>query len=433
VLLFLLSCVALGAQGVNPPAQPFYLHQGDTVVFYGDSITAQRHYTQLVATYVTTRFPHMQVTFYNAGVGGDRVSGGGGGPIDRRLARDVFPFRPNVVTIMLGMNDGSYRALDEKIESTYSQGYEHIVQSLQQTLPGVRLTLLGPSPYDEVTRPPNFPGGYNRSLIRFGEIDSQLAQKYHASYIDLNAPFVAALTRGQALSATGIQLLVPDRVHPELLAHWFMAEAILKGWGAQAIVSAVTIDAAKKAVVETENAHVTELEAAPQVPVQSATQSVPPIVTPTLSWTELDDALPLPVDDSNAGFRFLRQITDIVQSLDQQPLRILSLQPGSYELSIDGNKVGAYTDAEWARGVNLATLGTPMHGQANYVQWAISDRDTIHDARYLLLNSEEKSGFPAEPTASELLKFEAVQQKHIFELAEPKPHKFTLKPVAATP
>ena len=57
----------------------FYLHKGDTVVFYGDSITEQNYYNQWVELYTATRFPWMRVHFYGAGVGGDRVTGGGAG------------------------------------------------------------------------------------------------------------------------------------------------------------------------------------------------------------------------------------------------------------------------------------------------------------------------------------------------------------------
>src|SRR5512139_3067304 len=89
-------------------AQDYYLKDGDRVVFYGDSITDQRLYTTFVETYVVTRFPKMDVTFVHSGWGGDRVTGGGGGPIDRRLERDIFAYKPTVVTVMLGMNDASY-------------------------------------------------------------------------------------------------------------------------------------------------------------------------------------------------------------------------------------------------------------------------------------------------------------------------------------
>src|SRR6478752_6938588 len=38
-------------------AEDFYLKDGDRVVFYGDSITAQREYTARVEEFVLTRFP----------------------------------------------------------------------------------------------------------------------------------------------------------------------------------------------------------------------------------------------------------------------------------------------------------------------------------------------------------------------------------------
>jgi len=47
-LPFLLTFVALA------PAQKFSLKDGDTVVFYGDSITDQRLYTTFVETFAVT-------------------------------------------------------------------------------------------------------------------------------------------------------------------------------------------------------------------------------------------------------------------------------------------------------------------------------------------------------------------------------------------
>src|SRR5687768_12291893 len=106
-------------------AGEFALKDGDRVVFYGDSITDQRLYTTFVETFVLTRFPERKIDFIHSGWGGDRVSGGGGGPIDVRLQRDVIAYKPTVVTIMLGMNDGRYRAFDPEIFRAYSSGYEH--------------------------------------------------------------------------------------------------------------------------------------------------------------------------------------------------------------------------------------------------------------------------------------------------------------------
>src|SRR3981081_2324121 len=106
-----LSLLAISASLCFAQAD-FYLKDGDTVVFYGDSITDQRLYTTFAETYAVTRFPNLDVKFVHSGWGGDRVTGGGGGTIDVRLQRDVYPYKPTVMTIMLGMNDGRYKAFE---------------------------------------------------------------------------------------------------------------------------------------------------------------------------------------------------------------------------------------------------------------------------------------------------------------------------------
>ena len=161
--------------GLARADSPFYLKDGDRVVFYGDSITDQRLYTTFAETYAVTRFPKANVTFVHSGWGGDRVTGGGGGPIDVRLDRDVIAYKPTVVTIMLGMNDASYQPFRDPIFNTYADGYRHIVEKLKADVPGVRLTLIKPSPYDDVTRKPKFEGGYNAVLIRYGDFVRELA------------------------------------------------------------------------------------------------------------------------------------------------------------------------------------------------------------------------------------------------------------------
>ena len=407
-----LSAAAQG-QTASDAAKPFYLHENDTIVFYGDSITEQRYYTQLVDVYTVTRFPHMPVTFFNEGIGGDRVTGGGGGPIDMRLTRDVFPQKPTVVTIMLGMNDGGYGPLTPEIESRYTQGYEHILDSLHKNLPAARFSLFGPSPYDEVTRPEIFPGGYNSTLIKFSKIDSDLARKYNATYIDLNAPFAAAIKRGSDLMPTATQILLPDRVHPEQLAHWFMADAILKGWNAPAIVTSATIDATSAKVVDQQRTKVTDLKGSETA----------------ITWNELDDALPLPIDEKHAGFHFLRQLMDVVTDLDQQPLKVEHLKTGNYQLTIDDSLIGKFTAEELAKGINLAEYGTPMRGQAYRVSWMIRDRDDAHYVRLRMLVNEFKTGLSAEPGADDLTKFEQVLQQHIYEEAQPIQHAFQIKAI----
>ena len=112
-----------------------------------------KHHVLALLGRVGARFPKMRVRFVHSGWGGDRVTGGGGGPIDLRLRRDVIAYRPTVMTIMLGMNDGRYRAFDPEVFREFSTGYESIVQKMKAAEPNLRITVIQPSPFDDVTRP----------------------------------------------------------------------------------------------------------------------------------------------------------------------------------------------------------------------------------------------------------------------------------------
>ena len=134
--LFAIAAVAsLLICGSNLRAQDFYLHNGDRLTFYGDSITAQRFYTRDIQDFVATRYPALQVTYLNAGVPGDKVTGGYAGDAAERVERDVKPWDPTVITVMLGMNDGGYTPPDAKIFVDYQSGYEKLLALLHAAAP----------------------------------------------------------------------------------------------------------------------------------------------------------------------------------------------------------------------------------------------------------------------------------------------------------
>ena len=397
-----------------PGVQAFYLKNNDTVVFYGDSITEQNQYNQYVELYTVTRFPLMRVHFYGAGVGGDRVTGGGGGPIDERLARDVFPLKPTVVTVMLGMNDGSYQATTDEIQATYTKGYEHILDSIRSHAPDARITLLGPSPYDDVTRSAWFAGGYNGVMNHFGDLDRDLAHKFGQTFIDLNAPVVAALQKAQALDPKVAGLLLPDRVHPGEVAHWVMAEALLKGWNAPALVSSVTIDGHAGKVVDEQNATVD--------PVNRDNGA--------LRWTETENALPLAFIRDNETQALLLDVSDIQQQLNQEPLRVTGLAAGTYNLTIDGTPVGAFSERQLDNGINLADYQTPMRHQSQEVSWLVRDRDQAHYIHLrMAIRKFDAGAQPGRPDVMDA--FENSLEDSIYKTAAPKPHIYALTLAAA--
>ncbi len=421
---FALALVALTlTTGAAHAQSNFYLKNGDRVVFYGDSITDQRLYTVFTETFVVTRFPKMNVTFVHSGWGGDRVGGGGGGPIDLRLKRDVVAYKPTVMTIMLGMNDGSYRPFDQSIYNTYTTGYQHIIDSVKSSLPGIRMTLIQPSPFDDATRPPSFAGGYNAVLVRYGQYLKELAQKENLQTADLNTSVVAALEKAKLLDQTPpakpgdltlAQRIVQDRVHPGPGGHLLMAEALLKAWNAPALVSRVEINSTKPSENKTENARISQWE----------------WKDGTAVWTQTDGALPMPMDMSDPPLALSVRASDLIEALNQQPLKVTGLTAPRYALSIDGQPIGTFTKEQLADGINLAMLPTPMMKQAfdvlNFTRW----HNDLHFTRWRVVEvpHQNELSTPYHETIKAYDDAEAKIVKQQRAMAQPKPHRFELKP-----
>ena len=390
----------------------FYLKDGDRVVFYGDSITDQRLYTTFTETFVVTRFPKLNVSFVHSGWGGDRVTGGGGGGVDLRLQRDVLAYRPTVVTIMLGMNDGRYRAFDQRIFGMYSRGSAEIVTKLRAAIPNLRITAIRPSPYDEVTREPLAGGGYNPVLIRFGDFLAELARKEKLDVADLNAPVVRVLEKANATNPALAQRIVPDRVHPGASGHLIMAGGLLKAWNAPGTVTAVEVNASSGEVSGT------GIQQVRKVSNLGTSQ--------TLSWSQTDEALPMPIDMDDPVIALAVKSSDFVESFNQQPLKIGGLADGYWALRIDGRQVGVFSSRQWAEGVNLTSLPTPMMARAAEVHALTLKHNNIHFARWRSLQvplaTENLNKVASAMDALDALESELVAKQHA--LAQPVAHTY---------
>lgn len=389
----------------------FALKDGDCVVFFGDSITEQKLYTSDVEEFVLTRFPRLKISFVHSGVGGDKVSGGRSGPIDLRLERDVFTYHPTVVTIMLGMNDGYVRPNNPAILATFEDGYRHIVEVIQSKVPGVRLVLIKPSPYDDVTRPAAFPGGYNSVLRNYGEFIGGLGHEKQLQTADLNTPVVAALAKAKDINPALSITLIPDRVHPGTGVHWLMAEAMLKTWKAPAIVTSVALDVTKSQIaMEAMNTRITGLRRDKN----------------SLTWTQDDEALPLPVasSDEDPFLDLVARSSDLVDALDREIVRVKGLPSATYRLAIDDRVVGTFASEELATGINLALLDTPMREQALLVAFDTERKNDIAKARFGLVE-HETDGLSRE-AADQLSNLELRAVARQRQDAQPVAHRYSL-------
>jgi lysophospholipase L1-like esterase len=415
----LLAACYTAAVAAKP--EPFYVHSGDTVVFFGDSITDQRLYTMLTELYAVTRYPDVKARFIHSGWGGDRVTGGGGGPIDVRLQRDVLAYKPTVMTIMLGMNDGKYANHTPADDEVFYTGYHHIVDTVRQAIPNLRITAIEPSPFDDVTRPFTLqPAGYNAVLVNYGRWIQSYARDAKLTVADLNTNVIEMLRKANASDPATAQKIIPDRIHPALAGHLIMAEQLLKAWNARGLVSNVTIDARSGKVIQSDYAQISDLHGG----------------TPFV-WNETDEALPLPFADMLAADRdrtltLAIRSSDVTEALNQELLRITGLAPGKYSLSIDGQTIGAWSDAELSQGVNLALLATPMSRQAMEVRDLTVKHIDAHQARWRTVQVPDQNldleHFDDSLKALDALEAELIARQR--EAARPRPHVFQLTAVA---
>jgi hypothetical protein len=306
------------------------------------------------------------------------------------------------------MNDGGYKAFDQTLFDTYAKGYEHIIDSLKATLPRVRITAIQPSPYDDVTQPPKFEGGYNAVLLRYSEFVKELAAKDHVDTADLNDTVAADVKRAFETNPDEAKKLLPDRVHPSPAGHLLMAEELLKAWRAPALVSDIELDMGSHRIARSANATVANWH--------------------ETSWTVTEQTLPMPIDWSDATTKLAVNSSDFLEALDQENLRVRGLSAGNWLLKIDDQEIGSFSSADLASGINLARYNTPMMQQALKVHGYTAKHAHVHNARWRNFQVPlDADALPAKEAALKALDdLDAEYSREQHKTAQPVAHKFVL-------
>ena len=153
----------------------------------------------------------------------------------------------------------------------------------------------------------------------------------------------------------------------------------MKAWNAPALVSNVAIDAKDSKVTLAENATITDLAKA----------------NDAVRWTQLDGALPFPIDLKDPVTELAVRSSDIVAALDQEVVKVTGLEADNFTLTIDGEPVGTFTKAQLAEGVNLATLATPMSSPGGSSVHALTlKHNAMHHTRWRTIHVPNQSAKP---------------------------------------
>ncbi len=73
---------------------------GDSITHYGDASCHEKSYCGLLKSYLERRFPKSKLKMINAGIGGNSTD-----DAMKRIREDVLARKPDLVTIMFGVND----------------------------------------------------------------------------------------------------------------------------------------------------------------------------------------------------------------------------------------------------------------------------------------------------------------------------------------
>lgn len=330
---------------------PVQFQNGDRWTVVGDSITQGGLYAAQIYLYYATRFPEQELELRNAGNSGDSADGG-----LIRYDWDIKNKRPSVVSIMFGMNDVRrelYDSTNPTLERLSQQArvlerYRREMSDLAARFKsdGVRVILVTPTVYDETVKLENPPQiGVNGALGMCAAFLRDLAPRIGATIIDFHGPMTALNSKLQEKDPR-LSLIRPDRIHPNEIGHFVMAYLFLKGQGAPAIVSSVSVDIKEARVTEAVRASVKNL----------STRDT------GLTFTLQEVALPFPVARE---FQPALAWIPFEEELNREMLQVVGLVDGEYLLSIDGREVRKYTAAELSVGVNLALEeNTPQAEQA---------------------------------------------------------------------
>ncbi len=430
-LFTFLAIVGFAARVV---ATDFFIHDGDRVVFLGDSITQQKLYTTYIEAYALTRHPQWKLSFRNTGWGGDtswlrqrahpdedqlfaaddatqqsmvEKSVGFG------LSRDVLPLKPTVVTVDFAMNDHHYEAFRKDIFGAYVRSQTQINKVLKSN--DVRVAFLTTQPIEDKRADPD-KDVKNQSLRKFSDGLKDMAAKEDATFVDQFDPYMTIMLREHANNPK-VVMGGGDAVHPGPIGHTIMAWAILKGLGASALVSRAEIDGAAKKVIAEDACRIKKLKIADGV----------------ISFDRLDDALPMPIDPPAEPALKLAPILD---DLNRYELRITGLAAGNYELSIDGEPVGKASAEELEKGWNLAANAGPITKQGQELLKLVFKKNNIFFDRW---RNVQLYSFPAwalspavesrrSAEVARLDKQIAEDEAQIDNLRKPKSHHFELKP-----
>jgi lysophospholipase L1-like esterase len=208
------------------------IQSGQTVLFIGDSITdcgrcgaeqpLGNGYVKIFRDLLVIREPQKRVTIINKGIGGDNAPG-----LRNRWADDVLRHRPDWLSIKIGINDLHSHLPDQQkgiSPQSYAEAYQAILERTRAKLPQCRILLIDPFYISTETAPDSWRRRVLDLLPAYLAVVHQLSRKFKTRLIRTHELF------GARLKYHDPDTFCPEPVHPNLVGHLLIAEAVYEAF-----------------------------------------------------------------------------------------------------------------------------------------------------------------------------------------------------------
>jgi lysophospholipase L1-like esterase len=200
---------------------PAAFAKSSRILFQGDSITDGNRgrntdpnhilghgYVFIVAAKNGAAFPELELEFMNRGISGNTVL-----DLEKRWQKDTLDLKPDVLSILIGVNDQGHGVpLDQ-----YEQTYDKLIEQAKAANPNLKLVLCEPFGLPVGARKAEWET-WNAGLEQRRAVVAKLAEKYHAALVHFQRAFDAAAQRAPA------EHWIWDGVHPTYSGHQIMAD-----------------------------------------------------------------------------------------------------------------------------------------------------------------------------------------------------------------
>ena len=217
--LFALIIFSLFSNQSTLQATP--LTDGDTVLFFGDSITAQgvqvNGYVDLINTRIQRAYPLKHIQVIGAGVSGNTVI-----DLEKRLQKDVLQKKPTIVVIYVGVND-IWFAGHKTPKQQFSQKLSSIVSKIK-LITEAKIILVTPAVMGERIDGRN---AFENDLDEYSAITLNVARRTKSQAINLHESFMSYLQEHNKNNLhTGV--LTKDSIHLNVRGNQLVANLLLK-------------------------------------------------------------------------------------------------------------------------------------------------------------------------------------------------------------